>query len=554
MAQDNAYLEGITGEFIGREFNLIEGETTLGRGKENIIQVLDRKASRRHALIRFEEGRFIIEDLGSSGGTRVNGELVSTATLQNNDTITIGETTFVVHNVLDIESTATILDDQGDVVTVISGEEAIATRVAADEGDIPTKHANADFDDPSSPPPPGPPQPIIGDAGVVTSDGTLEKLPMKWIGVGCGIMLVMIVCIIIAILAVFLGLDTEDLLTSAQPTEVVQALPQETIETQSVLPEDRAPTSTGEVELSVSSDEATSTGDVSEISPTSNGNHSELAYASDRMGAPQVFLLNIETGYERQLTNMMGGACQPSFSSDGRRMVVTSPCSGNKVEYPGSSLYLISFDASNQPSEPEALPTSLGGGDFDPDFARHEDLLAFVSLRTSRPQVFTMDLGGGAPVNLNDDLAYNWEPSWSPDGSQVAFVTSRGGTREVWLMPADGFSESTFTRGSDTELAHPDWSPDGSLILFEKTIGTIPRLVGAPVAESGLREILVCQEGELAVQPMAEPAWSPDGAWIAFETWPDGEDHNIAIMTAACNEYRELTNKPAFDFDAAWRP
>ena len=40
--QDDPHLEGLTGELKGREFNLIDGDTTIGRGKENIIQVLDR--------------------------------------------------------------------------------------------------------------------------------------------------------------------------------------------------------------------------------------------------------------------------------------------------------------------------------------------------------------------------------------------------------------------------------------------------------------------------------------------------------------------------------
>ncbi|MFA9406537.1 MAG: FHA domain-containing protein, partial [Anaerolineales bacterium] len=131
--QDEAYLEGLTGEFVGREFNLIEGETTIGRGKENIIQVLDPKASRAHAVIRFKDGRYTLEDLGSSGGTRINGELVSTAELQNNDTITIGETTFKAYNVVDIESAATIRADEDAVPTMMQDENAVPTGMVDDD-------------------------------------------------------------------------------------------------------------------------------------------------------------------------------------------------------------------------------------------------------------------------------------------------------------------------------------------------------------------------------------------------------------------------------------
>ena len=566
--QDEAYLEGLTGEFVGREFNLIEGETTIGRGKENIIQVLDPKASRAHAVIRFKDGRYTLEDLGSSGGTRINGDLVSTAELQNNDTITIGETTFKAHNVVDIESAATIMADEDAIPTMMVDEDAVPTGMVDDDA-MPTGMVDdkdpfiiapppvaAVDPPPSSPPPPvpPPPPPIIGDAGVQTTDGVIEKLPMKWIGIGCGVLVIITLCIAFSIFSVgFFSpeeAEPEQILSTAvielPPPDSVEATP----EVEATLPPPAASEVTSEP-LPV----VTATDDGSSLPPVPEaGTRREVAYASDRTGVAQIYLLDIETGEERQLTDMSEGACQPTFSADGMRMVITSACRQNKGEYHGSSLFLITFDEADQPSEPEALPSSLGGGDFDPDWALNGDLLAFTSLRTTRPQIFTMDLSGGAPLNVNDDLAYNWEPSWSPDGTQIAFLTTRGGVREIWLVPSSGGSETRFIRSDEKDMAHPDWSPDGSTILFEKVVGAIPRLVGAPVAESGLREILVCQEGTLSVQPMSEPAWSPDGGWIAFETWPDGVSHNIAIMTAACSQYSQLTNSPALDFDAVWRP
>jgi Tol biopolymer transport system component len=53
---------------------------------------------------------------------------------------------------------------------------------------------------------------------------------------------------------------------------------------------------------------------------------------------------------------------------------------------------------------------------------------------------------------------------------------------------------------------------------------------------------------------MAEPRWSPDGGWLVFETWPDGKNHNLAILSVSCTNFAELTTDPALDFDPAWRP
>jgi hypothetical protein len=68
-----------------------EGAIALGRGSENQIRLSDAKASRRHALIRFANGRWWIEDAGSTNGTRVNGTKIGGPTaLNEGDVIEIG--------------------------------------------------------------------------------------------------------------------------------------------------------------------------------------------------------------------------------------------------------------------------------------------------------------------------------------------------------------------------------------------------------------------------------------------------------------------------------
>ena len=79
-------------------------------------------------------------------------------------------------------------------------------------------------------------------------------------------------------------------------------------------------------------------------------------------------------------------------------------------------------------------------------------------------------------------------------------------------------------------------------------------MIVAPFSEGGFRTNRVCPEGQRAAQPMSEPSWSTDGQWVVFESWPDGVNHNIAIMRSSCTNYFEVSSDPAMDFDAAWRP
>lgn len=73
-------------------FPLTEGVLTLGRESYNDIVLIDPEASRKHAQISFQAGRYVVEDLGSTNGTFVNGRQILTATTLNpGDVIEVGE-------------------------------------------------------------------------------------------------------------------------------------------------------------------------------------------------------------------------------------------------------------------------------------------------------------------------------------------------------------------------------------------------------------------------------------------------------------------------------
>ena len=93
-----AHLFVRSGKLIGRQFLLGE-PVTLGRSPDNVIHLDDQKVSRHHARIEGGDGRYFIEDLGSSNGTTVNGQLINQKTaLQIGDQIAIGSTLFELMN------------------------------------------------------------------------------------------------------------------------------------------------------------------------------------------------------------------------------------------------------------------------------------------------------------------------------------------------------------------------------------------------------------------------------------------------------------------------
>jgi hypothetical protein len=76
-----------------------------------------------------------------------------------------------------------------------------------------------------------------------------------------------------------------------------------------------------------------------------------------------------------------------------------------------------------------------------------------------------MTANGADPVRLTNNSARDESPAWSPDGLKIAFVSTRDGNREIYVMNVDGTNQTRLTTNS-AEDNHPDWSPDGTQIAF----------------------------------------------------------------------------------------
>jgi hypothetical protein len=91
-AVKEAHLAVIGGNDRGRQYPLEQADTSIGRGLENDVVLADISVSRKHTLVCFEAGRFVVRDLGSGNGTLVNGQRVHTHLLRDGDQIELGNT------------------------------------------------------------------------------------------------------------------------------------------------------------------------------------------------------------------------------------------------------------------------------------------------------------------------------------------------------------------------------------------------------------------------------------------------------------------------------
>jgi serine/threonine protein kinase len=280
------------------------------------------------------------------------------------------------------------------------------------------------------------------------------------------------------------------------------------------------------------------------------GGYGQIAFASDRTGLAQIWLINLDGTNLHQITESPWGACQPDWSPDGTRLVYTAPCEVNRETYRGSGLLLINADGTN----PVSLPVQ-GIGDYDPAWSPDGKKIAFTSLRTNgRPRIMVMDLETGEVISLSEDNNWDAQPAWSSDGTKIIFVSTRNGPYQIWIMDTDGSNQNRFSVSKDLKNTNPTLSPEGGLLVFTQSAGegSIPHLRGVPFPDGAEEEYDVYPfSGAI---PMRDADFSIDGFWIAFESWPNGVLHDIFFMAPNGAGFTQLTTHPALDFDPAWRP
>ena len=89
-------LEIMNGGFEGMTYDLTGDEVVIGRNPTTDITLLDEGISREHALLLYDEDApgYVIEDLASTNGTKLNGKRIRSAPLAEGDEIQIGQTLF----------------------------------------------------------------------------------------------------------------------------------------------------------------------------------------------------------------------------------------------------------------------------------------------------------------------------------------------------------------------------------------------------------------------------------------------------------------------------
>lgn len=202
------------------------------------------------------------------------------------------------------------------------------------------------------------------------------------------------------------------------------------------------------------------------------------------------------------------------------------------------------FDGSSAANSKAAMPLTPQSGSAK---------IAFASNRDGTDQIYVMNADGSSQTRITNNQTNDDAPRWSSNNSRIVFQSDRDnpfcGIADIYVMNVDGSGQARLTTDPNDDSA-PVWSPDGSKIAFQSFRNGSTYQIYLMNAD-GSGQTNISNSGANDVQP----AWSPDGSKIAFAS-DRGHTGVFSVYTMSTNGAGQsnVTNNSYDDEQPAWSP
>lgn len=237
-------------------------------------------------------------------------------------------------------------------------------------------------------------------------------------------------------------------------------------------------------------------------------------------------------------------AASPAWNRAGTMLVYTTY--GVSSANVASHVVLIDLTTGRSHS---LVPPGRNGQFLTPVFSPDGNSVIYAREGDNGSDLFSVPIGGGAPQQRTfGHGTTNTNPTLSPNGRRVVFVSGRTGPVELYIMDADGTNVSTLTDYETSALGYrsdPDWSPDGRLVAYQDRVNGVFQIRTIPAGGGSAKPLTSEGENE-------QPSWAPDSRHLVFTSNRTGS-RQLWILDTESFRLRQLT-KSAGSRLAAWSP
>ena len=228
------------------------------------------------------------------------------------------------------------------------------------------------------------------------------------------------------------------------------------------------------------------------MSPAWSPDSRRLAYVSFEGNKSSIYVQQLSTGNRIQVSRDPGINGAPSFSPDGRKLVVTlGGIDGN--------LDIYTLDLTTRQKKRltphRAIDTE---GTWSPD-GRY---ISFTSDRAGGPQIYRISANGGTPERITFEGSYNARPRLSPDGEKLAVLTLDRGRYRIGVVDLDRRDLLVLSRGSQDES--PSFAPNSDILIYATRRDSGNGVLETVSADGLIRGTMSSGRGDVR-----EPVWSP---------------------------------------------
>lgn len=249
-----------------------------------------------------------------------------------------------------------------------------------------------------------------------------------------------------------------------------------------------------------------------------------------RAGRKDVYVVDMDGSNLTRLTFDDKLALMPDWSPSGNSILYTS--------YRNYKPDLWVQDAATGRPSLVATGGLNTGGSFSPDGRR-------IAL-SKDGNICVIGVDGSGLVKLTSGDALDVSPSWSPDGSQIVFISDRAGRPQVYVMNSDGSGQRKVSSMA-MDQGSPKFSPDGKMIAFEANPGPW-RIYVTNADGSGTPRKVSNGPGS-----DEHPSWSPDGRMLVYSSGGGGSS-SLYLIPALGGTAVRLTDGRATDLQPDWGP